>query len=313
MTSHSAVLTHKELLGEVFRHLEIEDLWRAALVCKLWNRVTNSDFIWRNFYFNFQPPSSDPTSLFPSLPNFGSSSTAFPWKSAVRTLRSITPAFTITGVTSQGFRVEVSTRDSGGSLYAWEPLELDFNSENTITTNATAVTPPSPTETELYQFEMKVLKRHFAMAIGVVVVDEGAPSNPFSKKKDPEYQVDFYGYYHGGGSRSFVWDAERHEIESGLNSDQGDQVGVLIDKTRRRLRLVSNGVISEEWTTLPTGVDRGGKRRVPKGEGDKKGRVWVIPTIWTYQKGDEMFVFFPRRVKEEEKKRGGEGEEKEMK
>eukprot|EP01098_Paradermamoeba_levis_P010383 TRINITY_DN4361_c0_g4_i1.p1 TRINITY_DN4361_c0_g4~~TRINITY_DN4361_c0_g4_i1.p1 ORF type:complete len:159 (-),score=46.05 TRINITY_DN4361_c0_g4_i1:27-503(-) len=152
---------------------------------------------------------------------------------------------------------------------------------------------------------MQVVKRGFGMAIGVVVADEGAPLNSFPMNKDPEYQLDFYGYSHGGASRSFVWDAHRHLISSGMNFAPGDRVGVLIDKTRRRLRLVANGVISEESTSLPTGPDRGGKREVQK----ERGKVWVVPVVWAYRTHDEIFVFFPKRVKEEEKKKGEEGED----
>ena len=80
----------------------------------------------------------------------------------------------------------------------------------------------------IWKFEMEVVTRPWAMAIGIVKsIDDN-----YDRNSDAEFEDKFYGYYHGGYSINMCANGERvcDRIPRGKNWEwAGNKVGVLVD------------------------------------------------------------------------------------
>jgi len=126
-------------------------------------------------------------------------------------------------------------------------------------------------------FEMKVIKRNFAMAIGF-------GSETMTLKRDVEYIKGFWGYYHGGASLNIVSAGKRAHTNIMVNGEyesfyKDKKVGVKLDLNEKELTIYCEG--KEEP-----------QRKISM----KNAKGPLFPVVWSYASADEVEVYFPKKL-----------------
>ena len=104
----------------------------------------------------------------------------------------------------------------------------------------------------IWIFEMKVIKREWAMSIGIIV--EGNNEDP---NKDREWMKGWHGYYHDGLSSTVCSNSDRVHNEIQPNQEwKGQRVGVWINFDELRLAPIFDGNIQQKYAVdIASGCD----------------------------------------------------------
>ena len=126
--------------------------------------------------------------------------------------------------------------------------------------------------TGIWKFQMKVVKRRWAMSIGII--QETADDDDDNDNKERKY----YSYYHGGGSVNMINNGERMYMEPRFNEiAKWFNVGVEIDMDKRRLSPIYDGKVN-----IKSGIN------IPAGT--------YLFNIWLGNGGGQIKVFPPQNM-----------------